>query len=344
MGILIGALLCCMALGFVVYMLAEHPRTLFCALVFLLLVASCYRADASPPRYELSVLIDSADDRAAADEAVRQATAIYAAQLGVELAVVSVDVAEVAQHSQAFALLDGLKVYRFAQGYDRTSDATVLLTSRELTRGYQGIATAGPPCSASASVVVSLKADGLDGQILAHELAHTLGVSHDPGAGWLMSDSPSRTGADAFSPDSIATVKAASLDCMLAVALPPPQTGMVGEAAPSNVPAGTSGGGGAFDWLTWLVLGCFVLLAYIARRYEVTERRLRARIIELEALQAPIFGTLDISSFESTDTESPFCRSITIEFTSLSGMVEFGHWLIEARRLLKRNGWPVFKP
>lgn len=133
--------------------------------------------------------------------------------------------------------------------------------------------------------------------------------------------------------------EAAPVGCMLASALPPTQTSMAAGAA-AFVPAGTFGGG-AFDVVWVLALVVFVVLVTIVRHYEAGREKLAARVAELEALQAPPFATLDISSFEPTESENPFRRSITIEFTSLAGMVDFGHWLIEARRRLQRNGWPA---
>lgn len=139
------------------------------------------------------------------------------------------------------------------------------------------------------------------------------------------------------------SLKAAPLGCMLAAALPLPQTGMAGGAA-AFVPAGTSGGG-SFDWLTWLALGIFVLLVYGVRLREVENRKLRELVLELEAFKPPPFALVDIVGNPTPDVDDEARkRYLHIEFTSLGGLVEFNTWLHNARYRYKREGWPAVEP
>lgn len=337
-------LLFCVLLGVIVWLLISYPRTLICALVVLVLVASCYHADAAE-RFDVSVVIETADDLDAANQAVSYAAGIFGPQVGIEVVAVQVEVGSIAEGTtHAQTLLDAVKVFRFAKGYERISDVTVLLTRRTLKRGYQGIATVGPACSASAAAVVTLRDDGYDGQILAHELAHTFGLMHDTVPGWLMSDSLSRAGADAFSPDSLATLEAAPLDCMAVSALPPTQAAMVGGAAASDVPAGTSGGGGAFDWPMIFALVVIVLLVNVVRLHAKREQQLRELVLELEAFKPPPFALVDIVDNPTPDVDDEaHKRYLHIEFVSLAALVEFNTWLHNARYRYRREGWPASK-
>lgn len=327
----------------IIFSAVQHPGRWLCGLVLLVLIISCQRADAAE-RFDVSVVIETVDDLDAANQAVSYAAGIFGPQVGIEVVAVQVQVGSIAEGTtHAQTLLDAVKVYRFAKGYEATSDATVLLTRRTLTRGYQGIATIGPACSASAAAVVTLRGDGYDGQILAHELGHTLGLMHDAAPGWLMSDSLGRAGSDTFSPDSLDSLKAAPLGCMLAGGPPSAtQTSMVGGAAAPDVPAGTSGGGGSFDWRWLAVLFALLGFVYVVRGYEKMIRELRELVLELEAFKPPPFALVDIVGNPTPDVDDEARkRYLHIEFTSLGGLVEFNTWLYNARNRYKREGWPA---
>lgn len=208
----------------------------------LALSVSCSKADT----LEVAAIIESEADRPAMEDAMRDAAAIYRDQLGIDVAVTAVDVGTVAGHTHVQFLLDAVKTYRLDRPQHRAADATVLFTRRDIRMGtsdYTGYATTGPVCSAAASAVIELRGDGNDGALLAHELAHTLGVPHDAAPGWLMSESPSRSGGRVFSPDSVLTVRAAGGECFTTPAANPPPAAVQPPAAPFS-----TGGGGSTGW------------------------------------------------------------------------------------------------
>jgi hypothetical protein len=224
------------------YAIVRYPLA---SLAFVL--AMCAIAVAGKARadtLEVAAIIESEADRATMLDAVRDAQAITKDALGLDIAVKLVDISTVAGHTQAQALLDAVKQYRFDHTAHGAADATVLFTRRDV-KGYAGIATVGPACSAQASAVVAIRNDGNDGAILAHELMHTVGVPHDKANGYLMSEELSRYTSRTMSPDSVLTFRAAGVgECMAPAAVIPPSTAK--PAAPST------GGGGAFD--TWVII------------------------------------------------------------------------------------------
>lgn len=324
---LIALFLLLLVLLAIVLLVIKYPGPFLALVVTVLLLVSCERSDAAL-RFEISTIADSVEDRAAVDEAVHHAARIFEHQFGIELAATFNDTSDVAQHTHAPTLLDAVKFYRFERTEHRAADATVLLTRRTLTRGYQGIATIGPACSASAAAVVVLRSDGYDGQILAHELLHTLGVPHDEAGGWLMSESASRAGSDFASDDTRLTVKAAPLaECMTKPA----------ASSSTYVPVGTpSGGGGSFDWFFVVSLVLLVIIAYMDRIGRQAITRLRnenARLhTMLEQHAAPEFSLRDISDVwerPANDRE----RMVLVKFHTYAGMQDFAKWLRkEAKR------------
>lgn len=234
------------------------PRTTFTVSAVLILLAGVVRY-ANASTLEVAAIVESETDRASMEDAVRDAAAIYRDQLGIDIAVTVVDVGTVAGHTHAQFLLDAVKAYRMERTAHRGADATVLFTRRDIRMGtsdYAGIATVGPVCSALASAIIELRGDGYDGILLAHELAHTIGVMHDAAPGWLMSESPSRSGGSTFSPDSIATVRAAGGECFSTPAANPPPAAVQPPAAPST------GGGGSTDGL---LLGVLLILLILTK-------------------------------------------------------------------------------
>lgn len=232
-----------------VCVLCSTNRGLAILLAFFALVTACDGKieAAEPTRFEISIVLENDSDMARIDAAVSQAADIFRNDLAIDIVPVYFQTASVAEHTKAEALLTALQSFRMANPQHSNADATVLFTRRELTRGYDGFATAGPACSAGASAIVELHGDGLDGEVLAHELLHTIGVQHDSDSGWLMSEALSRTGNNKLSPLTFATVKAAPLDCMRAI-----------EPRASATSVGTpqaDGGGGSFGIST---LACLV--------------------------------------------------------------------------------------
>lgn len=309
---------------------ARYPIAFLVVLVAGVLAVSCSRAN--DLRFEVSIVAESEDDRAAIDEAVRYATNIFDVQLGLDLVVTHLDVSHVATHTKGEALLAALQLYRIENPQHRASDATVLFTRRTLTRGFEGVATIGPACSASAAAVVVLRSDGFDGQILAHELLHTLGVPHDHAAGYLMSEHLSRAGSDYVSADTLLTVKAAPLaECMTK------------PAASSVVPAGTSteprGGGGAMGAETIIGLALLAIFVYLVRALEDAKRtitELRAAIVMLEDDAPPEFSLRDIKgSWHTPDDDTK--RELLISFSTLGGMIDFHAWLVKHVHRARRN-------
>ena len=277
-------------------------------------------------RFELSVIAESTDDRAAIDEAVSAAAAIYRTQLGVELIASYYDVNTVAAHTKPEALLAAVQTYRLDSPQHRASDATVLFTRRTLTRGYDGIATVGPSCSAAAAAVVELHSDGLDGETLAHELAHTVGVPHDAQPGYLMSDALARSSAPNFSADSVLTFKAAPADCMVVPVA-------VAASAPPAASAAAGGGGSADLWM----LGVLAVMALAMSLQKVRADAVRddlahagAVIAEFERDAPSDLALCDIicaSAPINFDSDTADERQLIITFATNACRHDFQQWL-----------------
>lgn len=311
--------------------IVSRPKVLVGIAAGLLLIAFLFD-DAHAATFELSVITESADDRAAADEAVSAAAAIYRAQLGVELVATVHEVSTVAGHTKAEALLDAVKQFRLDRPTLRATDATVLFTRRDLARGYEGIATTGPSCSAAASLIVRLRNDGLDGEVLAHEIAHTVGVPHDVMPGYLMSESLARSSAPNFSPDSVLTFKAAPADCMEA---PKAQA----SAAPSASAAPVTGGGGATD--AWTIGGMLLILGIVsfARTVQKIEARHAMKIAALETKLAALPSNFMFADILSTQAgpEALSRHLLLVEFATYGCMIEFQQWILSKAQAVRCN-------
>lgn len=299
------------------------------------LATSCAHAD--DLRLEVSVVMESEADRAAIDEAVNDAAYLYRTQLGVELVVTHYSTSTVAEHTKGEALLDSLKMYRAADPKHAAADVTVLFTRRALTRGYEGIASGGPACSASASAIIRLRADGLDGEILAHEITHTVGVPHDRAPGWLMSESLARVSARTFSDDAVRTFKAAPLaECMATIEPRAAQTASGGVPPTKYEPAG---GGGSMDWPFIVLLLAFAGFAILQQKHIVeqdqTNREHLAEIAELETelvkCRPSDFCLRDMTE-PSGFAEDGYTRTVLIRFTTLAGATDFLAWLKRQRK------------
>jgi hypothetical protein len=322
-------ILCAIGIGLFVAMVVsaiKYPVYWIFGLVVLMLAVSCSKADERT--FEVSVIIEQESDRAAADEAVKAAAYIWRTQVGVDISAVSVTVARVAEHTKAEALLEAVSMYRLDNEAMLKTDATVLFTTRTLTRGYEGIATIGPACSILSTAVVRLRSDGIDGEVLAHELLHTVGVPHDAGPGWLMSESRARTSAPSMSPDSVLTFKAAPLDCTAKIE--PRAVNQSGGAVP---PASAGGGGGSFDTVWLAVLGVFAVFVLLHRAMQADKRFAQWQTEEINRLTHELVNRLptdfvlkDISQVttqEFTNGE----RSVVVRFHTLTGMSDFAVWI-----------------
>jgi hypothetical protein len=136
----------------------------------------------------------------AIDAAVDYADTIFTEQLGIDIDVVYVDIPltsaddTIANHTHVNFLMESVFDYRINTQHIQ-ADATVFLTIRDLGSGstdYAGYANIKSICSANAIALVELFNNGLDGETLAHELAHVLGAVHDEdtpcsNTGYLMS-------------------------------------------------------------------------------------------------------------------------------------------------------------
>lgn len=314
------------ALLVLLVIMAKRAPWMLAVLVLVFLASYCWDAEATQ-RFEVAAVIESEADRPAMQEAAAYAARIYRDQLGVDLAVTVVDVNTVATHTQAQTLLQAVQAYRVDRPQHLATDATVFFTRREMTRGYQGIATIGPACSAGAAAVVTIKSDGLDGQILAHELAHTVGVPHDHAPGYLMSETLARGGSDYMSPDSVQTFKAAPAECM-AIQAPP---------AASAQRAESTGGGGAVTPFEATALLVFAGLCILIRRLdkERAEAVRTAKQLHEALMMAQPPGVLDIVNMvpDSVPTlDGPPQRYLHIRFNTLSDLNEFHQWLLEEHR------------
>jgi len=184
---------------------------------------------------------------------IEYADVLFRNQLDLPIEVTYIDIPQtanddvLAKHTHPEFLMDSLFEYRINNQQHMAADVTVLLTSRKLSTGgsnYVGYANIQSVCSAGALVIVSLYDSGLDGQTLAHELAHVLGAVHDgehpceatPSRGYLMSTA-THTGNDNLSQCSIDTI-ASTLEvfgsCLVAVepeviVTPPARSGGTGS-------------------------------------------------------------------------------------------------------------------
>ena len=167
--------------------------------------------------------------------------------------------------------MDSLWTYRFENPEHYNADITVLITKRDLaigSRDLAGYANIKSVCSASSMAIVELVDNGLDGQTLAHEIAHVLGAVHDgdepceneDSNGYLMS-SRTHTGTDFLSQCSIDTINS-TIDifggCLLE-----DNTTSVEPPVVSDVPQSSSGGGGSIDIAFFLLL----LVLSISRKF-----------------------------------------------------------------------------
>ncbi len=196
---------------------------------------------------------------------VAYADAILDDYFGIPIDVTYIDVPAsasedvIAGHTHVDFLLESLVDFRANDPNHFYSDTTILLTKRDLTRGSQnfgGVAYIGSVCTLKSLSVTELEDNGLDGETLAHELAHVLGAVHDgdppcehePSSGYLMS--PNLYSGN-FHPsqctiDTIALHTQLFGNCLNEVNLSPTPI--------TPTPTEESGGGGSLSIFTILLL------------------------------------------------------------------------------------------
>ena len=227
--------------------------------LFFILLLLCSVANAST--LEVSVIVDLEED--ATDVVFEYAGNILSQQLDIETEIVHVDINPVLEgHAHAKFLIESLFDYRVNNPDHYYSDITVLLTDRDLKLGTQdlaGYANIGSICSANSIAIIEITNNGLDGQSLAHEIAHVLGSGHDGEApcentssrGYLMASSI-HNGSDFLSQCSIDTINAHIEiygGCLLEANVPP----VIVVPPVVDIPQ-RRGGGGSFSLLFILLL------------------------------------------------------------------------------------------
>ena len=163
------------------------------------------------------------ETRKAIESAVAYADAIFTEQLGINIEITHVDAPlsasddTIENHTHVTFLMESEFDYRINNAEHMDADVTLFLSVRDLSSGstnYAGYANIKSVCSANAIALVELTNNGLDGETLAHELAHVLGAVHDGDApcedtsthGYLMSHAV-HTGNSQLSQCSIDTIK-----------------------------------------------------------------------------------------------------------------------------------------
>lgn len=233
------------------------------------LVASCSPVQAATPtRIDVLAYVDMdanvwGDEqvaRFAIEEAFRQASVNVGGQLGMELTVDFVYSTDTVVALDDFGGWRGLAAPHW--GYTGEPDLIAAFTNRKTPEpdGPYSVMTDGSVCGSRVPVIVQeIQNDALDGLTLAHAIGHVFGAEHDAQRGYQMSTYARES--DYFSPASIAAVAAHDKRCLVDQPV----------QAAASVPAGTSGGGGAFEW--WSVTALFVLLLLQTYRAHCWRRR-----------------------------------------------------------------------
>jgi hypothetical protein len=208
---------------------------------------------------------------------VAHTATIYKEQLGIELVLIHTRVPQdqtqddLPTHTQPEFLLRSMQEYRTNHPKHRAADVTALISSRDLHIGskiYSGYANIGPVCSATSVALVSLQSTGLEAFTLAHEIAHTIGGSHDgevpceneSRTGWIMSASGTYSG-NRFSACSVDVIRESIERFGDCISEPPPVASGSGSTAPAlaNASEESDGGGGSWDALSALALASMLL-------------------------------------------------------------------------------------
>ena len=218
----------------------------------------------------------------AINAAIEYADNIFVQQLGIDIEVTYVDIPvsesddTVAGHNHVVSLIESLRDYRYENADHFAADITLFLSVREFTTGssqYAGYAYVKSICSANSIAMTRLFNNGLDGETLAHEMAHVLGAVHDGDSpcestntrGYLMS-SAVHTGNSNFSQCSIDTIKTrleAYGYCMV-------EDTTVPVITPVPTTNTSRGGGGAIDILFLFIM---VVITTLSTRTDLNAGR-----------------------------------------------------------------------
>lgn len=201
---------------------------------------------------------------------------IFSSQVGVELQVVSVNIADgltagLTATTDSSTLLEELSRVRQQTPALSATGLTHLFTGRQLEGNLAGIAYTLALCSQrfAASLTATRNSAALDALITAHEIGHVFGAPHDgtqqcastPQGQFIMT--PTLTGSiSSFSQCSLDQIAAVIDSYSCVVALPAPNPTPPTPAPPAPPPSNDGGGGGGSLDPFWLLL----LLALLAAR------------------------------------------------------------------------------
>jgi hypothetical protein len=256
--------------------------------------AQALQAGVATEGVEISILGDAAylarySSEAQAHDAIltrlNNVDGIFSSQVGVELQVVSVNIAGdltagLSATTDSSALLDELGRLRQQSPALVATGLTHLFTGRQLDGDTAGVAYMLALCSPrhAASLTMAHTSAALDTLITAHEIGHVFGAPHDgteqcastPQNQYIMTPILS-TSVTSFSQCSLDQISAVIDSYSCVKALPPPGPAPTAPPAPSPAPPAQppsdNGGGGSLD--------PFLLLLLLALRAALSTRRHR---------------------------------------------------------------------